>query len=324
MTTLTATTADSPPLEVEDLRELMRAVSHTTDRLQQTHDDLQGQVARLQSELAAANAQLRRSRSLAALGEMAAGIAHEVRNPLGSIQLYAQLLADDVADRPESVAVCEKIGRAVEGLDAIVKDVLTFARDTIVRPAPIDAATLFDRAGCGSAVEAQRGRVAIDDSGVGACRFVADAGLLVQALGNIVRNAIEAACVREDVPRRIELGAERRRVRCPDGRRRIRVVLSVSDSGPGVSPETIDRMFNPFFTTRASGTGLGLAIVHRIVDAHGGHINVNNGPLGGARVELCLPPEPTPTDTPLPSAMDTEGISLTRTVRRRTRQEGDA
>ena len=70
------------------------------------------------------------------------------------------------------------------------------------------------------------------------------------------------------------------------------VVLQVADTGPGISDDVLDRMFNPFFTTRQTGTGLGLAIVHRIVDAHGGHVSVANRAGGGSVVELCLPPRP--------------------------------
>ena len=111
-------------------------VTRTTGELQRTHVALQGQVRRLQGELAEANAQLRRSKALAALGEVAAGIAHEVRNPLGSIRLYAQMLAEDVGDRPPALDLCDKIGRAVTGLDAIVRDVLLFAGEIHLHAAP--------------------------------------------------------------------------------------------------------------------------------------------------------------------------------------------
>ena len=105
---LTQTTMASPDqLGAAEMTELLASVNRVTHRLQDSHVALRQQVDRLQGELAQANARLRRSRSLAALGEMAAGIAHEVRNPLASIQLYVQLLRDDVGDRPEQAAMCE-------------------------------------------------------------------------------------------------------------------------------------------------------------------------------------------------------------------------
>jgi signal transduction histidine kinase len=285
-----------PPLGIDDLRELLRCVNETTLQLQETHAALQAQVARLQAELAEANAQLRRSRSLAALGEMAAGIAHEVRNPLGSIQLYVQMLGEDLADRPHQAETCRRISQAVCGLDAIVKDVLQFARDTVVRPEPVHAGELFDRAlaGCQSLIEAAGVEVVRDEGRAPACTLAADAPLITQALTNVIRNAIEAIVDAGGPRRQICTGASRQTRRCPGpgGRRALRIVLSVEDTGPGIPPEVVERMFNPFFTTRRTGTGLGLAIVHRIVDAHGGHISVSNTHSGGARVELCLPPKP--------------------------------
>ena len=103
-------------LGIEDLKDLMQTVTETSKQLQDTHLVLQGEVARLQHELAEANVQLRRSRSLAALGGMAAGIAHEIRNPLGSIQLYVQMLAEDLQEEPKQLEICQKIDRAVVSL----------------------------------------------------------------------------------------------------------------------------------------------------------------------------------------------------------------
>jgi len=278
-------------LDVDDLRELMRAFNETTERLESTHVALQREVGRLRGELAEANAQLRRSRSLAALGQMAAGIAHEIRNPLGSIQLYVQMLSEDVADRPDSAELCTKIGRGVVRLDAIVRDVLLFAREMKVQPGPTTAGELVSQAlaSCEALIEASKVRVQAEVPEGPAGELEADGGLITQALSNVVRNGVEAMVEHESEPRAIDITAARRRVRCPNGRQAQRLVLTVEDSGPGVSREVIERMFNPFFTTRKTGTGLGLAIVHRIVDAHGGHINVKNKPDGGARIELCLP-----------------------------------
>ncbi len=290
MSTLSTSAGAASRLEIDDLRELLSEVNLTTNRLQSTHLALQQQVARLQQELAEANAQLQRSRSLAALGEMAAGIAHEVRNPLGSIRLYVQMLAEDLVELPQSAAVCEKIGRAVSGLDAVVRDVLMFARDRRVRPSSTSASELFDRAllVCEDLIRESAAR--IERTGVDACTLQADVSLMSQALSNLLRNALQAMqeCQGE---RRLILGASRRSIRYPDGRRAPAVVLSVGDTGPGIPEEALSRMFNPFFTTRPSGTGLGLAIVHRIVDAHGGHLRVQNLPQAGACLEVCLPLE---------------------------------
>ncbi|MHC5113495.1 MAG: sensor histidine kinase [Planctomycetota bacterium] len=278
-------------LAVDDLENLLRAVDETTRQLQRTHVTLQDEVARLQAELAEANAQLRRSRALAALGEMAAGIAHEIRNPLGAIRLNAQMLADDLRDVPEQSQLCTRIGSAVQSMDAIVRDVLMFAREMRIRPVATTAPELVDRAVVDAEALLASGKIElVREDAAGPCPVEADPGLVAQAVGNLVRNSVEAMHEATDVAPRLVVRTDRRRVRIPGGGRPVRVVISVEDSGPGIPAEVVDRMFNPFFTTRATGTGLGLAIVHRIVDAHGGHVRVHDARLGGAGVELCLPP----------------------------------
>jgi two-component system sensor histidine kinase HydH len=285
---------ESPQLGLDDLKDLMRAVNETTERLQGTHAALQQDVVRLKGELAEANAQLRRSKALAALGEMAAGIAHEVRNPLASIGLYAQVLGEDLAGRPPQADLCAKIGRAVQRLDAIVRDVLSFARDNRISPRSCTAARLLE-----DGIETSRS--ALDEAGVSVLgpgsneadiEVEADAGLVAQALANVIRNAAEAMAEANSPRREIRVSAVRQARRSPEGGRPLRVVLQVADTGPGISDDILRRMFNPFFTTRRTGTGLGLAIVHRIVDAHGGHVSVANRAGGGSVVELCLPPRP--------------------------------
>jgi len=278
----------------DDLRDLMQMVNETAHRLHATHAALQTEVARLQAELTEANSQLKRSRSLAALGEMAAGIAHEVRNPLGSIELYAQMLEEDLRDLPDQRDICMKIRRAVAGLDGIVRDVLLFARDTRVRPEPVDLRHLVDSvlAQCEGLTARHDVLVRVEFHAEAPAEATVDAGLLIQALANVVRNAIEAMAEAKVPAPRLEIEAAVRRMRIPEGGRQRRIVLSVRDHGPGIPEGVVERMFNPFFTTRATGTGLGLAIVHRIVDAHGGHIAVSNAPGGGALVELFLPVTP--------------------------------
>ncbi len=300
---------ESGGLVLEDLKDLMQTVTETSQQLQQTHMILQREVARLQHELAEANAQLQRSRSLAALGGMAAGIAHEIRNPLGSIQLYVQMLAEDVRDRPEQAELCGKIDRAVSSLDAIVSDVLLFSREVGLNARPTTAKALLERAVEGCAALLARDGIDLHVDAPDDLTIVTDELQLTQALGNLIRNAIEAM-VESDADDNgegypgIRLTARRRSVRCPDGRRASRLVLGVEDRGPGIPDDISQRMFNPFFTTRAAGTGLGLAIVHRIVDAHGGHINVKRIQPHGTRIEICL------RDVPLEAEADPGSTTL--------------
>jgi two-component system sensor histidine kinase HydH len=266
-----------------DLGELVSAFSEVTARLEGTHAQLRAEVARLSSELREANEQLQRSRRLAALGEMAAGISHEIRNPLASIRLYARMLEEDLADRPEQQCNAQKIGGAVSRLDAIVGDVLSFAREMRIRPEPVSTRELFDDALCMCEIGSTRVAREGDDLSI-----TADPTLTHQALVNLVRNAVDAG---GDA---ITLSARRETEIDGSGVARLWSVLGVCDTGPGIEPDVIERMFNPFFTTRATGTGLGLAIVHRILDAHGGRVEVRNNAHAqpgapGATVELWLP-----------------------------------
>lgn len=268
-----------PPSEaaggrLDDMAQIIHAYNEVTLKLERSHEALNAEVQRLSRELASANAALQRSRRLAALGEMAAGIAHEIRNPLAAIQLDTQSLAADLAEHDDALLV-QHISEAVRGLDAIVTDVLTFAREMEVRRVEAAAADVFE-----NAVEALR--PVIDEAGIrvrleGDVDEVVvphDRDLLHRALVNLIRNAAEAM----NRGGTLTLGAEK------DAQV---VRLIVRDTGPGINADAIDRIFNPFFTTRPTGTGLGLAIVHRILDAHGGSIAVHND--GGAVFTLSLP-----------------------------------
>lgn len=277
--------AAGPRVTPDELQELLSAFNEVTAKLHASHEALQQRVAKLQAELSEANEQLHRSRRLAALGEMAAGIAHEIRNPLASIGLYARLLDEDLEGQEEPQTTARKIRASVRGVERIVRDVLAFAREMRVQCEREEVGSLLDEALAGVPIPAgvevrvERGDDAID----------CDRTLVVQAVSNLVRNAIDAMESCERGGHVLLLSARRERVGGED-----RAVLGVSDTGPGIPAEVVDRMFNPFFTTRAAGTGLGLAIVHRIVDAHGGSVRVRNRSEDGegrrgACVELVLP-----------------------------------
>ncbi len=287
-----------------DLAELLGAFNEVTTKLQAAHESLRAEVVRLQGELRQANEQIERGKRLAELGEMAAGIAHEVRNPLGSIRLYARMLVDDLGvggDRAKERAIAEKIGSATRGLDAVVTDVLAFAREVRPRSEPVEVGGMISRAieecltsdreehaGAGRVLIVRDDEMAEMDGEIVAC----DPSQMHRALVNVLRNGIQA--MREKGGEcEIRVSVERRTLPDSTGAAKSFTAIVVRDSGPGVPPGVMERMFNPFFTTRATGTGLGLAIVHRTMDAHGGRVlvrNVEGG--GGAIVELLLPDPP--------------------------------
>ena len=277
-------------LAPEDLAEVIQAYSVVAERLQSSHEALQNEVARLHRELAAKNEQLERGKRLAALGEMAAGIAHEIRNPLAAIQLYAEMVNDDLADASgglaggQTPAAAEridvaadnsrKIADAVRGLSAIVLDVLSFARPIEPRVRECGGHELMQRVIDAHRPDIEAGNIAVQTCGDDR-PTLADPELMHQALLNLVRNAVDAMAERGGGTLSLAVEANR---------------ITVADTGPGLPAGVIDRIFNPFFTTRNTGTGLGLAIVHRIIDAHGGTIAVHNrDDCGGAVFTLQLP-----------------------------------
>ncbi len=276
-----------------ELAQVLEAYNEATERLQKSHQHLTTEVERLREQLASKDAQLQRSRRLAALGEMAAGIAHEIRNPLGAIGLYAGMLVEDIEASPQDpghagrregmLRSARRIAEAVRGLDGIVNDVLSFARELQPRPRVLPVTELLSRS-----VEAYR--PAIEAAGLevhlpqwepqdhSTVAIMGDPELMHQAMVNLVRNAVDAMEQSRRLPRVLTLDA------CRNGDR---IHITVRDTGEGIAPDAVDRIFNPFFTTRSTGTGLGLAIVHRILDAHGGTITVRND--DGAVFELNLP-----------------------------------
>lgn len=288
---------------MEELVEIVSAYNQVTDKLQKSHEALTHEVRRLQDELASANAALMRSKRLAALGEMAAGIAHEIRNPLASIRLYAGMLNADLVHMPEQQGVAGNIIDAVRGLDSIVEDVLAFAREIQVALVEGSAEDLFHSVleTTKAEIESAGVQIVVAD-GSDDAMFSFDRDLMHRAVANLVRNGIEAMESGGTLTLAAEVTNER-------------VTITVRDTGSGIDDETIERIFNPFFTTRASGTGLGLAIVNRIVEAHDGTIDVAND--NGAVFTITLPgvateeeAEPVSNDVPdQEEAVESHGVT---------------
>jgi signal transduction histidine kinase len=279
--------ADAPvPRNLEDLYEVLQMYNEVTQRLQGSHERLQQEVVRLTGQLEQKNRELEMKKRLAALGEMAAGIAHEIRNPLGGIQLYASTLASEVADRPLASDLVRKISAGVKGLNALVCDMLAFTGNMQLNRREEDVVELI-----AAAVELARPTllqygIAVVVAGLPALVANVDGRLVQRTLLNLVLNAADAigeACIKGG---QITIHAERGAGNADAGG----MVLTVDDTGPGIPEDVLERIFNPFFTTKHSGTGLGLAIVHRVIEAHGGQITAENrkAPDRGARFRIVL------------------------------------
>ncbi len=220
--------------------------------------------------------ELHRRQSLSALGEMAAGIAHEFRNGLAIISGYGQMLQHAAAEPARGQAT--KILEQAAGLNNIATEFLSFARPMPVQLEAMALGPVLRQ--CVEAVEVQKfTNVAVSAEG----RFPqvrGDGILLASAFLNLLRNACEAAGA----------GKGRGQVRvCAPGRAGTLERIQIIDSGPGVPADIADRIFVPFFTTKPSGTGLGLAMVHKIVTAHRGVVLLADGTRGHTVFEVRLP-----------------------------------
>ncbi len=272
-------------LSAAELADLMRAYQQATERLQAAHGQLQREVARLRAELAETNAELARKERLAALGQMAAGVAHEVRNPLGAIRLFAGMLRrglDAVASgAPADEArrlldYTDKILRAVSSMDGIVEGMLSLARTRAPTLVPCDLGAVIEGALEAAAADLERHRITVTRRGPRGVSVRADADQLHRAFLNVIVNAAQAMG---------DGGRLRVAVTCGNGRVRVQF----TDTGPGIDPQHLERIFEPFFTGREGGTGLGLALVDRIVEGHKGRLWARNEPAGGATFVIELP-----------------------------------
>jgi signal transduction histidine kinase len=243
--------------DLGELSRLMETFQRATENLSQSYR----RIGELQEEIAEKDRRLARKTRLETLGRMAATLAHEIRNPLGGIQLFASMLRRDLQADADKVRVLDRILGAVAGLDSLVEDMLEYGRDLeprkVRRPlAPVvEAALDLARA----ALEGRR--VELDVEG----EADVDAEMMGRAFLNLALNAAQA------------MG--------PGGTLSVRGrggEVAFADTGPGIPAEVLGRLFTPFTTTKTKGTGLGLAIARRIVEAHGGAIEARNREEGGA------------------------------------------
>lgn len=228
--------------------------------------------------LRAMQAEVQRSERLADLGKVAAGLAHELRNPLASMAGSIELLRAAPGLTAGDARLMDIVLREAARLEELVAAFLAFSRPAPPRRERVD----LDRAAAETlevfAHDPVAGRVRLERE-LRPIRVTGDAGQLRQVLWNLLANAAHAAAQRE--------GGGTVRVRC--GGEGDRALLEVEDDGPGIPAADLPHLFTPFFTTREGGTGLGLATVQRIVDAHGGAVSVESAAGRGTRFTVRLP-----------------------------------
>ncbi len=258
--------------------------------LAQEFNSMAASLRERERELLGQRERLLRSERLAAIGRVSAQITHEIRNPLSSIGLNAELLQDALTEatfeapsrRAEALALLDAMAREIDRLTEISEEYLSFVRPP--RPGAtrdaVDLGELAEDLLSFLSPELSAANVQVDlQLAPDLPRVVGDEGQLRQALRNLVRNAREAMA-----PRGGKLTVRARPA--PDGRS---VLLDVADQGPGVAPEALAHLFDPFFSTKAQGTGLGLALTQQIAADHGGSLSCQSPPGGGATFTMTLP-----------------------------------
>jgi len=232
---------------------------------------------------------------LAAVGEMAAVMAHEIKNPLAAIEVVAGLLRRKAPQDDDVQALVKDIISEAKMANAIVQEVLAFVRPVRLQ---VDRTSLADALASALALadgKATRGSILIDTVVPPQLPLLgADQYQLTQVFANLLINAYEALEGRGHIAIAATVATTAAQgALLPDGQQPVEtVVVDVSDDGPGMTPEVADKIFNPFFTTKAQGSGLGLAIVRKIVDAHEGRIDMTTSDGRGTRFRVTLPVAP--------------------------------
>jgi signal transduction histidine kinase len=229
---------------------------------------------------------------LASLGEMAAGIAHELKNPLAGIEVMAGLLRRQVPDKKDAQSILADIISEAKLANAIVVEMLEFVRPIRLEIEPMTIADVLHQAVTLAESKTARGDVSVTvSSPEGLPAIEADHHRLCQVFTNLIANAFEALDGKGAITITAALSAmepDAAFAGTPQEPTPI-VVVDVEDNGPGVPAELSDRIFDPFFTTKTRGTGLGLGIVRKIVDAHDGRIDLSSSSGKGTRFRVTLP-----------------------------------
>ncbi|VFQ44023.1 ATP-binding protein [Desulfoluna butyratoxydans] len=238
------------------------------------------------TEVRSLKREVERSRRLASVGKLAAGVAHEIRNPLSSIKGFATYFSERYKDNPNDLNIAQIMIKEVDRLNLVVGQLLEFARPVSLSPKRVELDPFIDNCVKLVSMRARERGITIatvfDDAPETA---LFDPDKISQVLLNLFLNAIEAT----EPGGSIDLNVTR-----PVGSTNL--VLTVTDTGCGISDENLAHIFDPYFTTKASGTGLGLAVSHNIVEAHGGEIRIKSIEGEGTAITLVIPTKAEQTD----------------------------
>jgi signal transduction histidine kinase len=261
--------------DLNNLEKMFQSFTEAASELQKTQGILQKKVEDLTAELEETNKELRKKERLAEIGAMSASIAHEIRNPLGGIELFASLIKRSSAEKEQEL--CNKILSGVSRLNHIVEDLLSYAKDFVPQKEEVNLNSFVESLRDYIEPDCTKKEVAFEIVLVKELKtIICDKVMLFQVLLNLLRNAAQAAPEKGMVKLTISQGNHG-------------TFFKVEDNGEGISPENKQRIFQPFFTTKSTGSGLGLAIVNRYIEAHSGKITVDDSEFGGAKFEVYLP-----------------------------------
>jgi len=268
----------SPSHEDAELRQAFALFSETSEKLAGTYLELQGQVARLTSELAAANGELARRERLSALGEMAAQVAHQIRTPLSTALLYTGHLTRPQLADADRIRFAEKSRSRLLYLERLIQDMLLFVKGARLVSQAFPLHALIEEISHTLEPHATAKQVSLHLAETSAdLMLTGDRQAIAGALINLLENALQASSSGDMVEMTVGgLGSPF-------------AAFEISDSGAGIPEAARERLFEPFFTTRGEGSGLGLAIVRQVAEAHGGWVEWAPKDGGGSVFRLFLP-----------------------------------
>lgn len=252
-------------------RRQQRLYQQAAERLERSYAQLRQQA----DDLIAAESALRQSRRLSTLGEMSADLAHEIRNPLGSIRMAAEVVTDGLTEGDHRYEFGQILQKETQRLNAVLEDFLGLARSPAEDVEEVELAVLFNELKLQLSPAATANRVDIVILQTDEVLELAPLPLR-QALLNLAQNAIQAMPVGGALTLSVQQTSDQLRLR-------------VEDTGEGISEEALQKIFSPFYTTREDGTGLGLAITQRLIERLGGNLEVESQPGVGTRFTICLP-----------------------------------